>query len=285
MKRTPPATWVAATGMFLLIPVWCPAADQGSQANPNRIATHPPFHIMAQTTSPKAEQQQPIQEEVSRSAKTKKVALPTYNPPKDMGNPFRTQPAGTRGPGNPVPSIAVLAPNKHYGVTAQAQPTVYWFLEHPIDAPVEFTLMESDGISPLVETRLPAPIHPGVHKVSFADHDVHLVPDKKYWWYISLVMDPEHRSKDVVVGGGIIHQEQDAEMATKVSQTSEKDRLFLYAEAGLWYEAIDAASQLVEMVPTNEAYRTLRAALLHQISLDSLETRPTQVDTTGNTSG
>ena len=84
MKRTAPATWVAATGMFLMIPVWCPAADQGSQANPNRIATHPPFHMMAQTTSPKAEQQQPTQVEVSQGAKTRKVTLPTYIPPPGL---------------------------------------------------------------------------------------------------------------------------------------------------------------------------------------------------------
>ena len=41
----------------------------------------------------------------------------------------------------------------------------------------------------------------------------------------------------------------------------------VYAEAGLWYDAIMAISELIEADPTNAELRQQRAALLEQVAL------------------
>jgi len=56
-------------------------------------------------------------------------------------------------------------------------------------------------------------------------------------------------------------------LATKVSGTSKADLPNLYAEAGLWYDAIAAMNDLIDQSPGNQALREQRSALLRQVGL------------------
>jgi hypothetical protein len=51
----------------------------------------------------------------------------------------------------------VLAPG-HVGRTSRASPTLYWFLSAATDRPAELTVMDPDGVEPLLETTLPGPL-------------------------------------------------------------------------------------------------------------------------------
>jgi len=46
------------------------------------------------------------------------------------------------------------------------------------------------------------------------------------------------------------------------------DAPFIYAEAGIWYEALSTLSLLIKKEPRNKRFRKERASLLEQVGLE-----------------
>src|SRR4030095_7120345 len=83
--------------------------------------------------------------------------VPVYNPPK-RGAPAGRVGGGTRGgTQRDVFVLSVLAPD-HSGFTTNEQPSLYWYISNSTSLPIELTLMDPQGIQPILETRLPAPV-------------------------------------------------------------------------------------------------------------------------------
>ena len=62
------------------------------------------------------------------------------------------------------------------------------------------------------------------------------------------------------------------EMRTEISTKFARDGLAgIYAEAGLWYDALAAVSEMIERAPDNRELRRQRAALLAQVGLPPIE--------------
>lgn len=194
------------------------------------------------------------------------ASVPVYTPPK-RGAPGGRIGGGSRGIQRDGFSLAVLAPD-HTGLTSMAQPTLYWFVSSDLaSTSVELTVMDPQGIQPLLEIRLPPPLKTGVHSFRLADHGVRLSPAVPYRWFVALVMDPDRRSKDILAGGFIELVPMPAGLGQKIASANKDELPRLYAEAGLWYDAIAAISQLVEAAPGNDALRRQRTALLEQAGL------------------
>jgi len=147
------------------------------------------------------------------------------------------------------------------------QPVLYWFISSPSSHPVELTLVDPQKSDPLVELRIEPPVAAGVHRVRLADHGVRLAPAVSYNWYVAVMPDTGRRSKDILAGGTVERVSMPDGLATKVSGTSKADLPNLYAEAGLWYDAIAALNDLIDQSPGNQALREQRSALLRQVGL------------------
>jgi hypothetical protein len=166
-----------------------------------------------------------------------------------------------------------LAPADHIGLTAQKQPSLYWYLSAATSCRVEVTLTDEQVVEPLLDLSLNPPTNPGVQRVRLADHGVHLTPGVQYQWAVALVPDPNHRSKDIVAMGGIKRIEATEALHTKLAQANKVEVAALYAEAGLWYDAVAAISDLIATAPQDSALRTQRAALLEQVRLSEVAER------------
>ena len=197
------------------------------------------------------------------SSEKKSATVPVYKPPP-RGAPGGRVGGGTRGTDQTF-TLSVLAPT-HTGQTLQEQPVLYWYLSKSISSPIEFTLVD-DGIKPLVETQIKPPFQPGVQKVRLADYGVHLVPGKLYKWFVTLVVDPDRRSKDVLAGGAIERVASPAALAAKLPSDDKRQAAYAYAESGIWYDAIASLSDLVEAAPQDKALHQQRASLLEQAGL------------------
>lgn len=194
---------------------------------------------------------------------------PVYIPPK-RGAPGGRVGGGTRGIQREVFVLSVLAPD-HSGLTISEQPSLYWFISNPTSLPVELTVMDPEGVQPLLETRLPSPVQAGVHRFRLADHNIHLKPGAAYRWFVTVVPDSDRRSKDILAGGAIERVDVPGDLKTKLA-TANKSQLFsLYAEAGLWYDAIATISEMIEAAPQNQELRKQRAALLAQVGLSAIK--------------
>lgn len=191
---------------------------------------------------------------------------PVFRPPK-RGAPVGRVAAGTRGQILDKPlALSVLTPDQA-GLTASAQPTLYWFVSEVPPYPVELTVTEDQAVSPLAEKRIPTPERAGIQRIRLADAGVRLETGKTYRWYVAIVPDAERRSNDVVAYGEVERVELDASLAERVKGADPQALPGLYAAAGLWYEALDEASALVDAAPASAAARGQRTALLEQVGL------------------
>lgn len=195
------------------------------------------------------------------------VSVPVYSPPS-RGAPGGRVGGGTRG-GQNVFVLSVLAPD-HSGFTASEQPSLYWFISKPTSLPVELTVMDPLGVKPILETQLPSPTQAGIQRVRLGDYNVHLAPGAAYRWFVAVVPDADRRSKDILAGGAIERVDLQEDFKTKVAKASEKELPFVYAQAGLWYDALNSISDLIDAAPQNQELHNQRTALLKQVGLPSI---------------
>ena len=189
----------------------------------------------------------------------------TYTPPK-RGAPGGREGAGTRGL-QTLPTLAVLTPKDHTGLTVQEQPVLYWYLSQETRHPVEVILTDRQSVKPLLTIRLNPPLQPGMQRVRLADHNIHLALGVLYKWSVSLVRDAAQRSYDVTTAGTIERIELPKELREQMAHTNTMISARLYAKAGLWYDTIAALSELIDTRPQDTVLRQQRAMVLEQEQL------------------
>ena len=221
---------------------------------------------LAQDTKTAESTSQPIDSQ-SKEAPSG-VNAPTYRPPLPNA-PISRLGGQKRGiPGDSL-ALAVLTPEKS-GLTIQEQPSLYWFLSQLTTYPIELTLTQDDSVEPILETRLSPPTQPGVQRIHLANYSVRLKPDVEYRWFVTAVPDAGSRSKDVLAGGLIQRIEPSANLRARLSQAGVAQAAFIYAEEGIWYDAISAISDMIDAAPNDSLLRRQRASLLKQVRLQEV---------------
>ena len=195
-------------------------------------------------------------------------SLPIYKPRKD--NMPRARVGGTvRGLEGKDPVIAPLCPD-HVGFTQKKEPTLYWYLSKTTTLPIVFTLVDSRVIRPMAEVRIPPPASPGIQVIRLKDYGLTLAPEVQYKWFVSLVRDPGSPSADVVAGGIIERVDPVESLVLRPHCPDPMDAVCMYAQNGLWYDAVAAISELIEATPQDCALRRKRAFLLQQVGLPQI---------------
>lgn len=201
-------------------------------------------------------------------AETSPARVPSkllYKPPADAGNiPTRVS-GGARGGGVDT-SLFALVPD-HVALTTKAQPSLFWFQSRPATAKLELTLVEPKKAKPLVALTSELANKAGIHRVKLANYKVELQPDVLYEWVVAIVPDAENRSKDVIAKGTIKRIKAPDDVAKSVENADDTDRAAIYAQNGIWYDALEALTNAIEAHPDNASLREQRASLLRQIGL------------------
>jgi len=199
--------------------------------------------------------------------------------PRAIGAPERRVGAASRAPadrkdtlgeGSRALMIAVLTP-KEIGLTIKVQPTLYWFASRPISQPTNL-IVEEQGeherpVVPIVNYRIPGGIAAGIHPISLERLGVKLEPDKNYAWSVEVVLDPDRPSKNLVATGGLQPIAPSEALRTRLRSSKSEEHPALYAEAGIWYEALSALSDLIAAHPRDPIWRQERSGLLQQVDL------------------
>jgi hypothetical protein len=190
--------------------------------------------------------------------------LPVYVPP------LRSAPGGrvggsTRGAGI-MPLLSALVPD-HTGLTGQEQPTLFWYLAGTSPYPVELTITDDRGPQPLFKTRIVPPIQAGIQRIRLAEAGVRLAKGVPYRWVVALVIDPAGPSTDNLAGGTIERVEMPKDLRAKLKRGGKAQTPSIYAQAGLWYDALTSITDLIEAAPNDPALRQQQSALLEQVGL------------------
>ena len=194
--------------------------------------------------------------------------MPVYKPPL-RGCPAGRVGGGTRGIKTEQPTLIALTPD-HVALTVQEKPSFYWYLSKPTEFKLEFVLIDNNAVKPLIEKQITTPIQNGINCVRLADLNVRLAPGMQYKWFIVLVLDPEHRSKDIIASGAIERVEIPQALQRKLAQASKVEALYLYAENGIWCDAMSTISELIDAAPNDVNLRKMRASLLEQVGLSEV---------------
>jgi hypothetical protein len=188
--------------------------------------------------------------------------LPTYKPPS-RGAPSARVGGGTRSIQFPVRQlVAVLAPD-HPGLTTREQPSLYWYVSQPVASRVAITAMGDSSAKPMLELTIGAPASAGVQKIDLALHGVRLQPGVEYRWNVSIDVGPTQRSSS----GRIQRVALSPELAKRLEEAPKSAHVAVYAEQGIWYDAIAAIGELIEQSPNDAGLRLQRASLLEQVGL------------------
>jgi hypothetical protein len=193
------------------------------------------------------------------------AAMPVFVPP-NRGSPFARMGGATRSATtDDLPRIEALVPEQA-GWTLEEQPVLYWYLSEITDVRTDLVVMRLDPMETLLETTLPRAEAAGIQRIQLADHGAKLEPGVSYQWLVKLVPDASDRTYDRVVGGGVERVEPSPELAQKLGDPS-ASRPHALAEAGIWYDALDALSEQIDAAPGNRTLWNQRAALLEQVGL------------------
>ena len=204
------------------------------------------------------------QVQAQTQAQASDSASAIYKPPL-RGAPARRVGGATRGSGDSDLVLNVLAPDQT-GLTTQAQPTLYWYASRPTNTLIELILISDTAEVPVLSKNLL--VTPGgVQAIDLVSYGVTLALDTEYEWFVSVVTNTNQRSKDMTSGGTVRRVAPDAAVAARVAAAGERAAPRIYAEAGLWYDAIGSLSRLIERSPADPELRALRASLLEQIGL------------------
>ena len=184
---------------------------------------------------------------------------------------------GSRGVEDSTPVLSVLAPN-HTGHTIYSQPTLYWSISKLIDKPIKLTMAYTDftlGMEPVIETEIKIPQDTGMQAIDLATinwkmKDKGLIPEMEYQWSVSIIMDEQQSSNDIVASGTIerVSQALADKVADKIAkETDEKKQVAIYAENGMWYDAIAQLSKLIAQYPNDQKLQSQKVSLLQQVGL------------------
>lgn len=186
-----------------------------------------------------------------------------YRPPRRGAPSINVGAGGVRGAFAQARPLA-LAPD-HVGLTVHASPSFFWHIDTPPsgDLDVVFTLIDEDGIKPLVERKIPSPKSVGIQRVRLDRFGVELRPGVLYEWSVALVSDDAMRPQ-VAVSTGYIRR-----VTPESVQLGSSRDAAAYAQAGLWYDALDAFGDAIDARPGDTNVRWMRNSLLRQAKLEA----------------
>jgi len=173
---------------------------------------------------------------------------------------------GSRGSGDTAVTLDVLAPDD-VGMTTQEQPSLFWFQSGPSKAKFELTLLQENKAKPIVQVNVDQASKAGIQRLKLSDHGGKLAVGVEYQWVVALVNDADNRSKDLVASGVIKRVEPSADLKQKITSTPPSSLPGVYAEAGVWYDALSALSDQIEAHPDDKELHHTRADLLQQVGL------------------
>jgi hypothetical protein len=185
-----------------------------------------------------------------------------YRPPS-RGAPSKRIGGSTRGI-SVVPVVTVLAPD-HVALTASEQPTLYWYLSAPSPIRIEVTRVDASEPTPLIELSYPR-VEPGIHRFDLKGFDIRLKSSEEYQWSVTSVVSDNERSREIV-SRSTFRLAEGADGRVSGYAAAKERQAIVYAEHGIWHDALHALSESITAAPARRDLRIMRADLLEQVGL------------------
>lgn len=157
------------------------------------------------------------------------------------------------------------------GLTTQAQPTLWFYVPKAINVSAELVLQDAANKT-LYRTRLAPPQQAGIVGVQLPSTAPALEPQKHYRWFFKVksTCNPKQVPQLTYVEGWIQRITLDAGPRDRIQQSSPAERAALYAENGVWFDAVNAIAELRRANPTDTTLIEDWQTLLKSANLEAL---------------
>ncbi|MEH1782151.1 MAG: DUF928 domain-containing protein [Nostoc sp.] len=166
-----------------------------------------------------------------------------------------------------------------WGQTTVEHPSWFFYVPYTKDLPyaVEFVLQEdpeSKDSKEIYRTAIALPDKPGVIRVSLPTNTPALAVDKQYRWFFTINCDKEKNSPPTYVEGVIKRVNLSAATVKELETTEPRKRYAIYAQKGIWYEALTTLAKMRQKNPQDAALQAEWRNLLGSIHLDDVAGEP-----------
>lgn len=193
--------------------------------------------------------------------------------------------------------LTPLVPESDFGITLQGYPTFFVYVpELPDTAAIEFVVTEWEFIETesgtevfdrdLYATTLEPPENAGILPLPLPPRDdagnpvEPLQVDRNYTWFLRVICDAEHPTRygpDIWVEAWVKRLNPSAEFAATLETATPLQRQELYAETGVWYDALQTLVELRRDETATEVDETW-LELLNSVGLVELADEPISID-------
>lgn len=168
---------------------------------------------------------------------------------------------------------------KVWGLTNLEHPELLFFVPYQMSSIVnmEFVLKDetSNTSQTLYRSFLTSPESPGIVKVRLPASVTPLQVGKMYRWFFKVKVKCSPRQPialDYVEGW--VQRNQNAALTAQLKQTTPEQKLVLYAENGIWYDALMTLAELRFANPSDRNVLAKWISLLNSVGLNELANQP-----------
>ncbi|MEH2273903.1 MAG: DUF928 domain-containing protein [Nostoc sp.] len=223
-----------------------------------------------------------------RNAKTTLAQATTFNqPPLPPGPPPGGRVRGGAKRGEPIcpltkPKLTALVPFTKsdevinvWGQTTLQRPSWFFYVPYTKNSPyeVEFVLQDQDS-NEISRPPIALPDKPGVIRVSLPSTAPALALNKQYRWFFTINCNKQTISPPTFVEGVIVRVELNPTVVKKLQTPELLKQYAIYAENGIWYDALTILAQLRQKNPKDATLQAEWRHLLDQIDLDDIAAEP-----------
>lgn len=187
----------------------------------------------------------------------------------------------------PNQTATALIPENTIGLTVAASPTLLFNVPQTSAKSAEFGVREKDAqgrYKTIYKTTVSLPETAGIVSVSLPANGSaasQLQVDKTYHWFFRIVCSAESDDLNVLLDGSIQRVAESPALTDALKSASPQDRPAIYAEEGVWFDAVANLAQLRQQNPNDSTLAEDWAALLQAAGLDGM----VEVPLMGSTSG
>lgn len=221
----------------------------------------------------------PLQASESPKSSGSKPTAFRYSPPipPNLGAPKgRTGGGASRGVCLQQQAMQAVLPreaNRSYPLTGSEHPTFWFYLPDRASSETQLEFVIQDAADQYVyKTVVTQPnVSAGLVSLTVPEQSSPLVSGAVYSWTLSLQCDPKHPSRMAFIRG-MIQKVAIAPTSTVASLASAPEMTArLYAQQGLWYDALTLLAQDLQTQPVSKSTAQLWKDLLKQSGLTDLQ--------------
>ncbi|MDZ8264370.1 DUF928 domain-containing protein [Nostoc sp. ChiQUE01b] len=214
-----------------------------------------------------------VQAQSYHSNKTWQISQ-TFKPPQ-RGKPPASAGGSTRGSSclTGKKLIIPLIPPDKLGLTFAQHPTFFWYIPPSKLKTAKFLLLTEDQ-NVFYETSFTLPNKPGIISFKLPDSAPTLTVGKTYHWYLTIVCDHQDNSENPTVEGWVERTQPGATLSQALAKANLYKLPTIYAEAGIWHEALTSLVQLRRTEPNNFKAKLDWRQFFKSVGLSAIASEP-----------